>query len=497
METATKYLLRQGAFDDYATVVTGLVKASSFSDESDDFVIHRCLLASHAFADVYMLALQGELAAVRQPQRSGARYPKGDVAEAVVRTARGPILGHHQILALNCAACSDADMDPGLAFVSYRDNLCWLHDWATAGRRDGNILAAVRTSTAAAGGEAQSGAAETGPELESDPDPDPDPQSGPADTGPWPWQARNGIGDQFSRWLARLDHVTKTSRNARLAHAGALCHHVDASTRKVLVASVCYGSFHFWPTPRLMSTGDYAEHVCACMGEMARGWAIDHDTEACIGEHNLLNWLCRACAAAATRETLSPANARAARGDDVMRVAWGPQTYFYFGRRHCGFARRVDNLGERPVRPVPVRPVPPSCTPIAAGDGVAEAAAKLLALCGAEPVRAIDLGGPDWPCRPRICRRCAFDGDRAVVHGVGRRRAPGRRAPRLLPAAPCLPHRHLRLPPLPRPSGPAPGPVSLPAPLGRRCHEPRVRRGKAALRPERLLRPGRQPTWHR
>ncbi|MTD59051.1 hypothetical protein [Amycolatopsis pithecellobii] len=394
---AEAYLLELGAFDDYADVIAGLVEVSAFRQETDDLVLHRCLLAVHAAAEVFLRAGQGKLTPTEHASAvEPARYPKGDVKHAVVRTALRPVLGHHQIMTLNCAACVDAEMPPRVAFTSYQENLCWFTDWATAHRDDGDIMAAIQTSL-------------TGDSL-----------GGTQDLGQWgQWRARNGIGDGFSRWLAQLDHLTKKVSNPALLHTGVLCA-MTPLVRKVIVASVSYGSYHFWPVHRQMSFDDYVRHICASIGGMVRGWAVDHDSEAAIGEHNLLNWVCRACATAATRDALSPRNAQAKRDDARMRIAWGPQTYFYFGQRHHGFARRVDNLREQDRfagRELDIRPIPRHCSPVVAGDNVPDIVSKLLALCGADAGKIDEdaLGIDTWDCTPRLCAECAFDGQRAQL----------------------------------------------------------------------------------
>ncbi|KAM4067107.1 hypothetical protein HRG_001106 [Hirsutella rhossiliensis] len=405
IDIATRHLTQLDAFSGYATVVAGLVQGSSFEHESDDLVIHRCLLASHALAEVYIRALQGGLPAADYANvGTSARYPKGNVKQAVVRTAGGPILGHHQIMTLNCATCFDIGMPPRLAFLSYKENMCWFNDWATAHREDGDVLAAVNACMTL---ERCADDSEThaGQELS--------------------WRARNEVGDQLSRWLAQLDVDGKESSNSSLAHTGVLCA-LNDGLRRVLVASVCYGSYHFWPTPRQMTADDYASYLCASIGGMARGWAIDHDSEAAIGEHNLFNWLCRGCSVAVTREVLFPASAAAPREDANMRIAWGAQTYFYFGQRHHGFARRVDNLaqghGTCSHGHMPTRAIRPSCSPVAAGDGVGVIVTKLLALCGVEPARGCsdvdDFGEAEWDCDSQMCPMCQFDGSRAQLFMV-------------------------------------------------------------------------------
>ncbi|RHZ55352.1 hypothetical protein CDV55_104450 [Aspergillus turcosus] len=406
LEVAEQYLRTLEDFDCFAAVVTGLVDFSAFYYESDDLIIHRCLLATHALSEVYMRALQGNIApdkAVRVPQPP--RYPKDNVKQAVVRSAHGPILGHHQIMTLNCATCSDTKMSPTTAFISYKDNLCWFNDWATAEREDGDILTEINSSMTSDSPITNStipGACARRQEYK--------------------WRDRNRIGDKLSRWLAQLDHVTKQSSNPSLTHSGVLCT-TKAWTRKLIVASVCYGSYHFWPASQEIRFTDYVTYICSSIGGMVRGWAIDHDSEAAIGEHNLLNWLCRDCAIDAARETLYPANALAARDDFAMRIAWGPQTYFYFGQRHHGFKRRVDNLAETiasPSRHLHIQDIYPFACPVKAGDQLSTIVAKLLGLCGAKLIeRAADaLDDINWDCFPRICSLCDFDGSRAQLFMV-------------------------------------------------------------------------------
>ena len=148
-----------------------------------------------------------------------------------------------------------------------------------------------------------------------------------------------------------------------------------------------------------MTFDDYTELVWAFIDAMARGWAVDHDSEASIREHNSLNWACKDCSTALTNEALGPANARATRDDSIMRYAWGPQTYFFVGLRHHGFARRVDNLREKSTNLAyhkPARQITPYCAPIVAGDNVPIIVAKLLALCGIRLDDChFDLGGKE------------------------------------------------------------------------------------------------------
>lgn len=402
-DKAAGYLWRLRVFDGYADLIANLVDRTVFWRDSDDIVIHRCLLAWHAVAEVYMRALQGQVTpTVRQDGFRVSRFPKGDVKDAVLRTARGPILGHHQIMTLNCATCSEANMSPRKAFTSYKENLRWFNDWATANRGDGDIMAALDASMT---GHTCSDPACGAPVDEPD--------------GGWMWRERNAVGEGLSRWLARLDHVTKSTSNGSYLHTGVLCGTSEA-VRKMTIACVSYGSYHFWPVHRRMSLDDYVRYTCASIGEMQRGWAIDHDSEAAAAEHNLLNWACTACATYATQQVLLPANTAADREDWEMRTAWGPQTYFYFGGRHHGFARRVDNLRGRLTavgHGLSIQPTHRRCDPISSGDTLPVVISKLLALCGAAATAptAVALSTEDWDCQPRICADCAFDGYRAQL----------------------------------------------------------------------------------
>ncbi|KAF4582217.1 hypothetical protein GQ602_006841 [Ophiocordyceps camponoti-floridani] len=381
---ATRYLEELDAFPGYADVVVELIQRSAFDDESDDLVIHRCLLATHLCAETYMRSLQSQLP-TPSTRPSRPRYPKGDVKKAIVRTTRGPILGHHQVITLNCAACTDDGMDPALAFTAYADNLCWFNDWATAERKDGDALAAINAS------------------LSNNPyRPEVD----------YPWRRRNRLADAPTRWLALLDSVAKDDSNSHLKHSSSLCK-TPLPLRRLILASVCYGSWHMFPMPRVMTLDGYARDMCAMMGIMIRGWLIDHDSEASIGEHCLMNWLCRECSVSASRETISPANALALRDDDEMRLAYGPLSYFFFSRRHRGFTRRVDNhVDSFSGRELPVRECEPACHPVVAGDDVEAITSKILALCGLQLLGPPRLDEEDWNCRPRICRACDFPGSR-------------------------------------------------------------------------------------
>jgi hypothetical protein len=403
IDMSTNYLQKLDAFRDYATLITALIQMSSFCNETGDLVIHRCLLASAALFEVYMREILGKLNAANFSYAPRpARYAKGNVKEAVVGTVSGPILGHHQILILNCVVCSDEEMEPRLAFMSYKDNLCWMNDWAMPNREDGDIFAAVTALTTI---DSQANHVKSCAPVHE-----------------YPWRARNETGNKLTQWLTKLDYVCKDISNSSLTHTGALCAMNDW-LRMVIVASTAYGTYGFWPSPRWIPSSAYAENVCATIGAMIRGWAIDHDSEASIGEHNMLNWMCRDCSTSVTREVLGPANAMAVRDDFTMRIAWGPQTYFYFSPRHVGIARRVDNLLEKGVHSschIPVRPVTPSCSPIAAGDSVPVMVTKILALIGVELVdfRFGDLGEEEWDCCPRICLMCQFDGFRAQLFMV-------------------------------------------------------------------------------
>ncbi|KAK2753623.1 hypothetical protein FQN54_007400 [Arachnomyces sp. PD_36] len=412
IDIATDYLQKLDAFDYYASVITGLVQVSSFSDESDDLVVHRCLLASHALSEGYVGAKQSELSAADYPRApQPVRYPKDDVKQAVLRTAKGPILGHHQILTCNSAMCFDPEMHPKLAFMSYKENLCWLVDWALTHREDADILDALKTIVGS--NSAILSTANDGRLSKQEPIP-----TNGIDLS---WRVRNKIGNQFCQWLAKMDEVVKESTDPSLIHTGVLCN-VSHWVRKVLVVSFSYGSWQFWPAPRPMTFDDYAEVVCAFIGAMVRGWSIDHDSEASIREHNSLNWVCKDCSTALTSEALLPANAKATRDDIIMRFAWGPQTYFFVGMRHHGFARRVDNLREKSpglTYNTPVQQITPYCSPIVAGDNVPIMVNKLLALCGMQLVDfQSDLGEKEWDCQPRMCSECQFDGYRAQLFMV-------------------------------------------------------------------------------
>jgi hypothetical protein len=388
-----------GMLDSYSALVADLVNAPIFALD-DDLILHRCMLTWHTVAETYMRALQGRV--VPEPGQDGYEascYAKGDVKSAIVRTARGPVLGHHQVLTQMTIICSDPKMDPYTAFVSYKENLCWFNDWATANRTDGDIMAAIDTVM-------------TAKDASHRKDERP---------GALKWRSRNAAGERFTVWLASMDHATKDVSNGSLLHTGILCG-VSETARKLTVTCVCYGSYHFWPVPTQMSLDDYAVYVCACVGEMQRGWAIDHDSEAAISEHNLLNWVCPACSARASRDSLSTASAAAARQPQEMRIAWGPHSYFYYGLRHQGFRRRVDNLRARlaPGAQIPISArISAEYSPIASGDPLPVIVGKLLALCGAEPsgdgAWFEDLDMAAWTCKPRICPECSFTGQDAQL----------------------------------------------------------------------------------
>lgn len=329
-----------------------------------------------------------------------ARYGKDDVKNDVALSASGPILGNHQVLTHLLPTCAHADMTPKLAFTSYRDQFCYLEDWATANREDGDapeLLGSVITLNKS---------------FET--------LFAKHPTYNCPWRARNKIGTELTRWLAKFDHTTKDSSNAYLTHTGILCTS-HAWVRKVMVVSISYGSYGLWPAPFDLAMEDYAEVVCAYIGAMWRGWSVDHDVEASIGEHNAMNWLCRTCATATAREVFSPANANAPRKCHILRLAWTPQSYFYFGLRHHGFERRVDNLLESnsslsSSHRSLFQQVAPVYSPIASGDNVSTIVTKLLGMCGMRVVDDIgDLGDKDWACHPRICSTCDFENSRSQL----------------------------------------------------------------------------------
>ncbi|RAK85659.1 hypothetical protein BO79DRAFT_155522 [Aspergillus costaricaensis CBS 115574] len=405
IDVSTEYLLRLGLFADYAAlIVSKLVSASAFGAETDDLVIHRCLMACSALSEVYATARQSSLIAEEYDLAPcPPRYRKDDVKDDIVQSASGPILGNHQIMTLNFPLCAHADMIPKLAFTSYRDNFCWFEDWATADRGDGDtpkLVSSVITLNKS---------------FET--------LFAKHPTYNCPWRARNKIGTELTRWLAKLDHTTKDSSNAYLTHTGILCTS-HAWVRKLMVASISYGTYGNWPVPFELAMDDYAEVVCTYIGAMWRGWSVDHDVEASIGEHNAMNWLCRACAMATTRDAFSPANAKAIRKDYILRLAWSPQSYFYFGLRHHGFERRVDNLLETSTRLSSphrclVQQVAPVYSPIMSGDNVCTIVTKLLGMCGMRVVSDFgDLGDKDWACHPRICSTCDFANSRSQLFMV-------------------------------------------------------------------------------
>jgi hypothetical protein len=380
-----------GMLDSYESMLNGLVTAGAFDTESDDLVAHRCLLALHAVTETHLRVLQGRLGPVRGVDgRGAARYEKGNARTALLETARGPILGHHQLLTLNCPTCSHAAMGAKKAFVSYRENLCWLTDWDTASRGDSGTFAALEI--------------EAGADLADD---------------TWMWRRRNAIGAPFNAWLARLDHAGKQATGGRWLHTGVLCDCVSSAGRKLAMVSILYGSYHFWPVDRALTLDDYAVYVCASIGEMLRGYTIDHDAEAGIDEHSLYNWLCVDCAKRASQDGLSHANARAPREDWEMRIAWGPQSYFYCSLRHQGFRRRVDRLAGRDGQ-VEVSEIPARGEPIRSGDPLRMIIRRLLARIGVEvggPVlAAFEVDLDRWRVAPRLCAECGFDGDRAQLY---------------------------------------------------------------------------------
>lgn len=402
IHVSTEYLLRLGLFADYATlIVSKLMSASAFGAENDDLLIHRCLMACHALSEVYAMESQSRLVAEEYHLAPcAARYGKDDVKNDVALSASGPILGNHQIMTLNFPTCTHADMKPKLAFTSYRDNFCWFEDWATANREDGDapaLLSSVITLNRS---------------FET--------VFAKHPIYNCPWRARNKIGTELTRWLAKLDHTTKDASNAYLTHTGILCtSHVWV--RKLMVASISYGSYGMWPAPLDLALEDYAEVVCAYIGAMWRGWSVDHDVEASIGEHNAMNWLCRSCAMATARECFSPANAKAIRKKHILRLAWPLQSYFYFGLRHHGFERRVDNLLETSTSLSSshrrlFQQIAPVYSPIVSGDNVSTIVTKLLGICGMMIVDDIgDLGDKNWACHHRICSKCDFENSRSQL----------------------------------------------------------------------------------
>ncbi|WP_437819606.1 hypothetical protein [Sorangium sp. So ce1078] len=390
-----------GMADGFRELIEDLLDIATFREDGDDLMVHRCLLAWHAVTEAYMRFCQGQ--ATRRPGQDGrgaSRYPKQDIKADVVSSLTGPILGHHQNVVPNCAFGA-AGKPPGEAFAAYSENLCWMADWETAGRSDGDTIALVDKLL--------------GPRWREDA-----PNRGASS----PQKVRiafrrNAIGEGLTRWIAQLDRADKDTSQAWLLHSGVLCEAADA-VRKATIVCIGYGSFHCWSTPHEMSLDDYVLAACAMAGEMVRGWAVDHDTEADISEHNLLNWWCLDCAIHASEDVLSPRNAAGQRENWEMQLAWGTQTYFWFSPRHQGAARRIDNYCARLPQPplqVPVERVPPECEPVQSGDSTAQIVRKLLALCGLradvpEHEWTRLLATDPWDCQPRICPQCAFDGDR-------------------------------------------------------------------------------------
>lgn len=377
IDVSTDYMLRLELFVDYATmIVSNLMSAPAIEVENDDLLIHRCLMACNALFEAYARARQSRLVAEEyNVAPHPARYAKDDVKNDVAEAASGPILGNHQIMTVNLAMCAHADMTPKLAFTCYRDNFCWFEDWATANREDGDTLTLLSSFITV------NKSFETLYERHP--------------TDECPWRARNKIGKEVARWLAKLDHATKDASNAYLTHTGILCTS-PAWVRKLMVASLSYGSYGLWPVSHDLAIDDYADVVCACIGAMWRGWSVDHDVEASIGEHNGMNMLCRACATATAREAFSPANAKALRKNQILRLAWAPHSYFYFGLRHHGFERRVDNMLESSDRSSSahqclVQQVAPTYSPILSGDNVSIIVKKLLGMCGMKVMG--DIGG--------------------------------------------------------------------------------------------------------
>lgn len=382
-----------GMYDSYAALQRTLINVAAFEGECDDLLAHRCLLSLHAVTEVHLRMLQGRVGPLRSVNgRHSSRYEKGNVRPAVLETAAGPILGHHQILSHSAATCSHEAMGLDEAFIAYRENLCWLTDWDTAGRGDSGTWEAL--------------AIETGV-TEAD--------------GAWMWRRRNAIGAPLNAWIAALDHAGKQETGGQWLHTGVLCDDVTATVRKVAIVSGLYGNYHYWPTDFPLSLDDYAVNVCACIGEMIRGNAIDHDSEAGIAEHSLYNWLCVDCARRATRDCFSRDNALAQRDDWEMRIAWAPQTYLYCAMRHQGFRRRVDNLtGHREV--ISATSIRPRCKPICSQDTLPTMVRKLLALSGSDVHdRDLDALAADmsrWQCKPRLCAKCDFDGAGAQLYLV-------------------------------------------------------------------------------
>lgn len=398
----SEYLTVLGEFQRFASLVSELVEASMFAQDGEDLIIHRSLFAWHAVMETYMRMLQGEVVpSHRQNGHNASRYDKGDAKDAVVRTALGPVIGHHQLIALTCATFSDSGMSPREAFMTYRENMVWVHDWATAHRADGGIVQELFDAfnmTSAVTEEHR-----CGPRVRG-----------------YVWEERNYFGERFTAWLARLDHTTRATSQAFLLHTGVLCR-ASEPIREMTMVCVSYGSYGFWGMRRELHGTDSLKFVCACIGEMLRGWAIDHDTEAAVSEHSLLNWLCVACATRSSQEALSPINAAAEREDWEMRIAWGPQTYFFFDIRHHGLMRRMDNLralqAGQPDSDVHFAAAPRTCDPIKSGDTVPTMVTKLLALSGLSLTtdgsgRGLDLDPARWECHPRICPECSFEGDR-------------------------------------------------------------------------------------
>ncbi|WP_143023037.1 hypothetical protein [Lentzea jiangxiensis] len=393
------FLADIGLLDVFVDHVAGLLNIDAIRSEVDDLLLHRCLHVWYMFSETYLRGLLASLDPAVHVDGSGAAgYEKGNVNQTVLDCATGPPLGHNQYLSPLVATCFSPEMSLRAGFLSYADSIItYMPDWESLPRDRG-----ISSSITSAFGEA----VERGRRDFSGSD---DPE--------WIWLRRNSIGNLSLRWFANLDSAV-TSANASLLHTGILCN-LSESIRKASMISLGYGQFGLWPVPRLLSLPDYGRYGSAALGEMLRGWTSDHDSEAAIGEHSPLNWLCVDCATVASRDCMSRDNALGLRAPWEARIAWAPHPFNFLGGRHQGLRRRTDSIRARTDLPAVAvtRAAPISCTPIEADDQINIVVTKLLALVGLSPepglVGRLDMQG--WGIEPRVCAECDFAGRRAQM----------------------------------------------------------------------------------
>lgn len=153
---------------------------------------------------------------------------------------------------------------------------------------------------------------------------------------------KNRIGCLVTRWDTATENVLILEKPERklARHSGWLCKQPDI-IREIVAVTASYFQFGFWPSGDWTNVRDLWWDLAAYTGSMTRGWMLDHDTEADIGEHNGMNWVCKYCTLRILERATSLEMSKPLRTVRHQRLTWGPQPYFFYSRRHSGMARRV------------------------------------------------------------------------------------------------------------------------------------------------------------